>query len=273
MTPARPPKSECRSPRSTRPRSWSTSTPTSTTSTCMAAHAPRARRCASAATPRPTSARCVALHQIARGAVGVCCQKVSEAEAMVDGGVRNVLVSNEIVDRREDRAARRPGPPGRGRRVRRRPAERRRPRRGGARSRGAPRRAGRDRRRQRPLRRRARRARRRAGPARRGPAEPPLRRSPGLLRARPAHQRRREAAGGDRDRHRATCGTPSISSSGRGSPARSCPARGRELPLGGGERRLQRGPGRLLLLHGRRVQAASRASRASSGSRSSSWPR
>jgi D-serine deaminase-like pyridoxal phosphate-dependent protein len=39
----------------------------------------------------------VALHQIARGAVGVCCQKVSEAEAMVYGGVRNVLVSNEIV--------------------------------------------------------------------------------------------------------------------------------------------------------------------------------
>jgi hypothetical protein len=29
----------------------------------------------------------VALDQIARGAVGVCCQKVSEAEAMVEGGV------------------------------------------------------------------------------------------------------------------------------------------------------------------------------------------
>ena len=39
----------------------------------------------------------IALRQIARGAVGVCCQKVSEAEAMVDGGVRNVLVSNEVV--------------------------------------------------------------------------------------------------------------------------------------------------------------------------------
>lgn len=39
----------------------------------------------------------IALHQIARGAVGVCCQKVSEAEAMVWGGVRDVLVSNEIV--------------------------------------------------------------------------------------------------------------------------------------------------------------------------------
>lgn len=39
----------------------------------------------------------IALRQIAAGAVGVCCQKVSEAEAMVDGGVHDVLVSNEIV--------------------------------------------------------------------------------------------------------------------------------------------------------------------------------
>jgi D-serine deaminase-like pyridoxal phosphate-dependent protein len=39
----------------------------------------------------------VAHHQLARGAVGVCCQKVSEAEAMVYGGVRDVLVSNEVV--------------------------------------------------------------------------------------------------------------------------------------------------------------------------------
>jgi 3-hydroxy-D-aspartate aldolase len=39
----------------------------------------------------------IALQQIALGAVGVCCQKVSEAEAMVDGGVRDVLISNEIV--------------------------------------------------------------------------------------------------------------------------------------------------------------------------------
>src|SRR5207248_8646422 len=39
----------------------------------------------------------VALHQIARGDVGACCQKVSEAEAMLYGGVRNILVSNQIV--------------------------------------------------------------------------------------------------------------------------------------------------------------------------------
>jgi D-serine deaminase-like pyridoxal phosphate-dependent protein len=39
----------------------------------------------------------VAKRQIALGAVGMCCQKVSEAEAMVDGGVHDVLVSNEVV--------------------------------------------------------------------------------------------------------------------------------------------------------------------------------
>src|ERR671924_172978 len=39
----------------------------------------------------------VARRQIALGAVGQCCQKVSEAEAMVDGGVGDVLVTNEIV--------------------------------------------------------------------------------------------------------------------------------------------------------------------------------
>ena len=39
----------------------------------------------------------VALRQIEHGAVGVCCQKVGEAEAMVYGGVRDVLVSNQIV--------------------------------------------------------------------------------------------------------------------------------------------------------------------------------
>src|SRR6266567_7252929 len=40
----------------------------------------------------------IALKQIAAGAVGQCCQKVGEAEALVHGGVRDVLVSNEIVD-------------------------------------------------------------------------------------------------------------------------------------------------------------------------------
>jgi len=39
----------------------------------------------------------VAKRQVALGAVGMCCQKVSEAEAMVEGGVADVLVTNEIV--------------------------------------------------------------------------------------------------------------------------------------------------------------------------------
>jgi 3-hydroxy-D-aspartate aldolase len=43
----------------------------------------------------------IALKQIELGAVGVCCQKVSEAEAMVYGGVKDVLVTNEIVGRQK----------------------------------------------------------------------------------------------------------------------------------------------------------------------------
>ena len=39
----------------------------------------------------------IALKQIAHGAVGQCCQKVGEAEALVRGGVKDVLVSNELV--------------------------------------------------------------------------------------------------------------------------------------------------------------------------------
>lgn len=39
----------------------------------------------------------IAALQIERGAVGICCQKVDEARAFVDAGIRDVLVSNEIV--------------------------------------------------------------------------------------------------------------------------------------------------------------------------------
>jgi 3-hydroxy-D-aspartate aldolase len=39
----------------------------------------------------------IALAQISLGAVGQCCQKVGEAEALVQGGVKDVLVSNEVV--------------------------------------------------------------------------------------------------------------------------------------------------------------------------------
>ncbi len=40
----------------------------------------------------------VARAQIARGAVGVCVQTVGEAEAMVAGGIADVLLTNEIAD-------------------------------------------------------------------------------------------------------------------------------------------------------------------------------
>ena len=49
--------------------------------------------------PHAKSHKCpqIALAQIARGAVGVCCQKVTEAEALVLGGVKDVLIANEVV--------------------------------------------------------------------------------------------------------------------------------------------------------------------------------
>ena len=49
--------------------------------------------------PHAKSHKCpeIARRQMARGAVGVCCQKVSEAERMVAGGVDDVLVTNEVV--------------------------------------------------------------------------------------------------------------------------------------------------------------------------------
>jgi D-serine deaminase-like pyridoxal phosphate-dependent protein len=48
----------------------------------------------------------IGLKQMALGAVGLCCQKVSEAETMVQGGVPDVYVSNEVVGARKlDRLA------------------------------------------------------------------------------------------------------------------------------------------------------------------------
>ena len=40
----------------------------------------------------------IAHDQMAAGAVGVCCQKVSEAEALVNAGVPDVLVSNQVIN-------------------------------------------------------------------------------------------------------------------------------------------------------------------------------
>jgi len=57
------------------------------------------RGAAVALRPHAKSHKCpdIAFAQIERGAVGICCQKVGEAEAFVAAGVRDVLVTNEIV--------------------------------------------------------------------------------------------------------------------------------------------------------------------------------
>jgi len=39
----------------------------------------------------------LALQQMAAGAVGVCVQKTSEAEALLAGGVRNIYISNQVI--------------------------------------------------------------------------------------------------------------------------------------------------------------------------------
>jgi len=49
--------------------------------------------------PHAKSHKCpdIARRQIAAGAVGICCQKVGEAEIFVNAGIRDVLITNEIV--------------------------------------------------------------------------------------------------------------------------------------------------------------------------------
>ena len=49
--------------------------------------------------PHAKSHKCatIARLQIARGAVGICCQKTDEAAAFVEAGIRDVLVTNEVV--------------------------------------------------------------------------------------------------------------------------------------------------------------------------------
>lgn len=50
--------------------------------------------------PHGKTHKCVAIarRQVALGAVGLCCQKVGEAEAFVTGGIGDVLITNEVVD-------------------------------------------------------------------------------------------------------------------------------------------------------------------------------
>ncbi len=49
--------------------------------------------------PHAKSHKCpeIARAQVERDAIGICCQKVAEAEVFVDAGIRDVLVTNEIV--------------------------------------------------------------------------------------------------------------------------------------------------------------------------------
>ncbi|HVO88440.1 MAG TPA: DSD1 family PLP-dependent enzyme [Casimicrobiaceae bacterium] len=51
--------------------------------------------------PHAKSHKCaeIARAQIARGAVGICCQKTDEAAALIAAGIRDVLVTNEVVAR------------------------------------------------------------------------------------------------------------------------------------------------------------------------------
>src|SRR3984893_9302078 len=53
--------------------------------------------------PHAKTHKCAAIarRQIAAGAVGQCVQKVGEAEALVRGGITDVLVSNQVVRERK----------------------------------------------------------------------------------------------------------------------------------------------------------------------------
>jgi len=58
--------------------------------------------------PHGKAHKCVeiARRQIAAGAVGICCQKVAEAEVFVEAGIGDVLVTNQVVgERKVDRLA------------------------------------------------------------------------------------------------------------------------------------------------------------------------
>ena len=49
--------------------------------------------------PHAKSHKCpqIALRQMALGAVGICCQKVSEASLFVDAGIPDILITNQVV--------------------------------------------------------------------------------------------------------------------------------------------------------------------------------
>ncbi|MDD5082326.1 MAG: DSD1 family PLP-dependent enzyme [Dehalococcoidales bacterium] len=43
----------------------------------------------------------LAHQQIAAGAIGVCCAKLGEAEVMVNGGIRDILIANQVIGRQK----------------------------------------------------------------------------------------------------------------------------------------------------------------------------
>ncbi len=53
--------------------------------------------------PHSKSHKCVeiARRQVAAGAIGICCQKTSEAEPFLAGGIADVLITNEVVGERK----------------------------------------------------------------------------------------------------------------------------------------------------------------------------
>ena len=63
--------------------------------------------------PHAKSHKCpeIARAQVERDAIGICCQKVAEAEVFVDAGIRDVLVTNEIVGAGKLRRLRQRGRP------------------------------------------------------------------------------------------------------------------------------------------------------------------
>ena len=65
---------------------------------CIRDRQSRALAAGIALRPHAKAHKCpsVALAQIARGAVGVCCQKVSEARPFIEAGVHDIHISNEI---------------------------------------------------------------------------------------------------------------------------------------------------------------------------------
>ena len=154
-----PPRSACRSPTSTRRRSILDldafeAQPATASPNRSPARTVKVR-------PHAKSHKCpqIALRQIALGAVGVCCQKVSEAEALVEGGVGDVLIANEVVGAAKLRRLAALAKQARVAVCADDAGNVQGARRGGARVRRDARRAGRDQRRREPLRRRARRAR------------------------------------------------------------------------------------------------------------------